>query len=310
MISAPQLEAGLAAQRVELGGALRVDPVPSRYSTSYALHDLTVLREDGPPLALVVKDLEWASMLPEARRTKPRFLYDPSREIGVYRHALDRDVLGTARCYAAVDDDDRGSWILLERVPGVPLVEVGDRGPWRRAMRWLARFHARSAANRGAPLLPLLRHDEPFYRMWMDRARRFVPDPRLAWVAARYDTVVERLLAQRPTFIHGELYASNVLVDGDRVCPIDWEMAGTGPALVDVAALTAGPGWNADDEMALLRAYREDVDAEFFRDLDACRAYLAIQWLGWSASWTPPLELAHDWLAVAVAATERLAGRP
>src|SRR5207248_7460131 len=80
MISAPRLEAGLAAQRVELGGALRVDPVPSRYSTSYALHDLTVLREDGPPLALVVKDLEWASMLPEARRTKPRFLYDPSRE--------------------------------------------------------------------------------------------------------------------------------------------------------------------------------------------------------------------------------------
>ena len=67
MISAPRLEAGLAAQRVELGGALRVDPVPSRYSTSYALHDLTVLRADGPPLALVVKDLEWASMLPEAR---------------------------------------------------------------------------------------------------------------------------------------------------------------------------------------------------------------------------------------------------
>jgi aminoglycoside phosphotransferase len=310
MISAPQLEAGLAAQRVELGGALRVDPVPSRYSTSYALHDLTVLRGDGPPLALVVKDLQWASMLPEARRTKPRFLYDPSREIGVYRHVLDRDALGTARCYAAVDDDDRGSWILLERVPGVPLVEVGDRESWRRAMRWLARFHARGGVDRGARSVPLLRHDERFYRMWMDRARRFVPDPRLAWVATRYDTVVERLLAQRPTFIHGELYASNVLVDGDRVCAIDWEMAGIGPALVDVAALTAGTGWNAADEMVLLESYRDDIDAELLRDLDACRAYLAIQWLGWSASWTPPLERAHDWLAVAVAATERLAGRP
>jgi thiamine kinase-like enzyme len=177
-------------------------------------------------------------------------------------------------------------------------------------MRWLARFHADGTSDRGARSVPLLRHDESFYRMWMDRARRFVPDARLTWVAARYDTVVARLLEQPQTFIHGELYASNVLVDRDRVCPIDWEMAGIGPALVDVAALTAGSGWNDADTLALLRAYRDDIDAEFLGDLDACRAYLAIQWLGWSASWTPPTELAHDWLAVAVAATERLAGRP
>jgi thiamine kinase-like enzyme len=110
------------------------------------------------------------------------------------------------------------------------------------------------------------------------------------------------------------MYASNVLVDGTRVCPIDWEMAAFGPALVDVAALIAGPGWNEADAMAMLDAYcavlGATADAELLADLDACRAYLAIQWLGWSSAWNPPAELAHDWLSVAVAATERLETRP
>jgi aminoglycoside phosphotransferase (APT) family kinase protein len=310
MLSAAQLEEDLAARRVELGGAMHLNPVPSPYSTSYPLHDLTVLREDGARLALVVKDLAWASMLPEARRTKPRFLYDPAREVGVYQHLLNREKLGTPRCYAAVARGDARPWILLERVPGVPLVEVGDREAWLRAMRWVARFHADPGTHRVAHEVPLLRHDECFYRTWMDRAQQFVLDDRLTWVAERYDTIVERLLAQPATFIHGELYASNVLIDGERVCPIDWEMAGIGPALVDVAALTAGRGWSDADEMAMLRAYRNDFDEDLLADLDACRAYLAIQWLGWSASWTPPIERAQDWLAVAAAATERLVGRP
>ena len=311
MISAALLEAELATQRVDLGGSLWVDPVPSPYSTSYPLHDLTVTRDDGERLAYVVKDLDRASMLPAARAVKPRFLYDPAREIGVYACVLDPETHGTARCFAAAAGDGcRGSWIVLERVPGVPLVEVGDRAPWLSAMRWLGRFHADGRNHAAARSVPVLRHDEGFYRTWIGRARRFVRDERLTWVAERYETVVHRLLAQSAAFIHGEMYASNVLVDATRVCPIDWEMAAIGPPLVDVAALTSGPGWNDADVMAMLGAYcaavGTTVDAELLADLDACRAYLAIQWLGWSSSWTPPVGLAHDWLAVAVAATERL----
>jgi thiamine kinase-like enzyme len=137
-----------------------------------------------------------------------------------------------------------------------------------------------------------------------------VRDERIEWVADRYDTVVERLLTQTPVFIHGELYASNVLVDGARVCAVDWEMAGFGPALVDVAALVAGPGWTEQDVADLLGAYGKElgvaVDPELMADLDACRVYLAVQWLGWSQAWVPPVELAHDWVSVAVGAIERL----
>jgi Phosphotransferase enzyme family len=66
-----------------------------------------------------------------------------------------------------------------------------------------------------------------------------------------YDRVVERLLEFPVTFLHGEFYASNVLVvceegEGWRVCPVDWEMAAVGPGLIDLAALTAGR-WTADE---------------------------------------------------------------
>ena len=52
----------------------------------------------------------------------------------------------------------------------------------------------------------------------------------------------ERLLALPVGFIHGELYPSNVLVGErtGRICAVDWEMAGIGPLLLDLAALTSG----------------------------------------------------------------------
>jgi len=41
--------------------------------------------------------------------------------------------------------------------------------------------------------------------------------------------------------------------------------------------------------------------------LDHCQVALALQWLGWSAHWTPPARHARDWLEVGIAAAERIA---
>ena len=136
-------------------------------------------------------------------------------------------------------------------------------------------------------------------------------------IVARYDElVVERLLALEVTFLHGELYAANVLVDDAerprRVAAVDWEQAAAGPGLVDLAALTAG-GWSERDRAAIAAAYRAarstgdgapevgGADA-----LAACRLHLAMQWLGWAADWCPPAEHRHDWLGEAAAAARRL----
>jgi hypothetical protein len=40
--------------------------------------------------------------------------------------------------------------------------------------------------------------------------------------------------------------------------------------------------------------------------LEFCRLHLAIQWLGRSKRWTPPIEHARDWAAEALAAAKKL----
>jgi thiamine kinase-like enzyme len=116
--------------------------------------------------------------------------------------------------------------------------------------------------------------------------------------------VVERLEALPKTLVHGELYASNVLVGDDRVCPVDWELAGIGPAVLDVAALTMG--WADDERRLLVDVYRSAAnEPPDEQDVDRAALHLAVQWLGWSDGWTPPPEHAHDWHAALPALMER-----
>jgi thiamine kinase-like enzyme len=126
---------------------------------------------------------------------------------------------------------------------------------------------------------------------------------------------VDRLTAAPQQLVHGELYPSNVLVGataaGVQVWPVDWEMAGVGCPLLDLAALTSG--WHGGDHDALVDAYLDDAGPARWADreevgalLDCCRLHYALQWLGWSPGWTPPPEHARDWVADALAIAERL----
>jgi aminoglycoside phosphotransferase (APT) family kinase protein len=157
----------------------------------------------------------------------------------------------------------------------------------------------------------------------MQRAQRFATGDvakrrAIDAIARQYDTVVARLTALPRTIIHGEFYASNVIVrrrPRGQVCPVDWEMTALGPGLVDLAALVAG--WNAVTRRALARAYyAETVGArpggagplprEFSIDLDCCRLYLAVRMLGWSDTWEPPRDHAFNWLREASSLAGRL----
>jgi thiamine kinase-like enzyme len=144
----------------------------------------------------------------------------------------------------------------------------------------------------------LLVYDADFFRLWLDRARAFRGS--LGSVEECYEQAVDRLAELPRTVIHGELYPSNVIVAGARICPVDWELAGVGPGLLDLAALTTG--WEERERSAIVEAYGR-VSAF---DLDCCRLHLAVRWLGWCEEWTPPRGHAHDWLAEAVAVSERL----
>lgn len=112
--------------------------------------------------------------------------------------------------------------------------------------------------------------------------------------------------------IHGEFYASNVLIAGDeaslRVAPVDWEMAARGPGLVDLVALTSGD-WDEAERSSIVAAYGDVPDVSSFSDrqLDLARLHLAVQWLGWApSSWVPPEGQRHDWLGEALALAKKL----
>ena len=71
--------------------------------------------------------------------------------------------------------------------------------------------------------------------------------------------MIEALLSLPKTVIHGEFYASNVLVaegsEGTRVAPVDWELAAAAPGAIDIAALVSG-NWPEADREEIVAAYR------------------------------------------------------
>jgi hypothetical protein len=307
---------------------------PSPYQSSFPLEELDVELAGGAWLALMFKDLSWSRVSPAVQLVKRAGAYDPRREIASYRCVLQPMEAGAPKFYGAWIDVEAGRyWLFLERVVGRELYQVGELELWQEAARWLARFHPRAGEIACSPGLgveaPWRQYDREFYWRWMRRAVRFssMNDAAapgqvelLAAVADRYQAVVAELLTMPITFIHGEFYASNVMVRDaptqSRLCPIDWEMAALGPGLIDLAALTAGAWSEADRASIALAYYAEWPEAQrarcsvdcFRRDLDLCRLHLAIQWLGWSPRWDPPADHRFDWLSDLQHTVERLGG--
>jgi hypothetical protein len=268
----------------ELLGAVPRRRRPFEYRSSAPLLELEV---EGRTLLL--KDLSPGALTRQARAAKLEELHDPRREIDIYRLQLANTDLGTAELVAAVADPmgDR-YWLVLEKVAGVELYQLG-LAEWPSVLRWLARCHDRfSRLDRAEHLI---RYDRDFFALWPERA---------GVVLSGYDAVVGRLAALPTTLVHGDLYPSNVLVSGTRVCAVDWELAGLGPGVLDVAAITAGLA--EDDAVALAEEYRSALadppDRDHFEfDLACARLHLALQWLGWSEKWRPPPEHGRDWRA-------------
>ena len=298
----------------------------SEYSSSFAIEDLEVELENGLVLSLMFKDLSSRAMLEEARRTKPNFLFDPRREIEVYRSILSQSEIGTPSYYGSViSERDEQFWLFLEKVPGIELYQVGNFDIWLETAQWLAKFHKRyeGRIDRLASETPLVCYGWDFYQVWQDRARsnlqtRKVATPVQIDILVRgYHHVIERLMQLPRTLLHGDFYPSNVVVDSKnkelRICAVDWEMAAAGPGIIDLAALVSG-GWTKKQEAELILTYMNNISPKsfsildrenFFEDVACGQLHVAMQWLGWSASWSPPEEHKQNWLQIALGIIER-----
>jgi hypothetical protein len=310
--------------------ALETRPLP--HASSFAIEELNVQFNDGSTVGLVCKDTGHAAMLPEAQRVRPGFLHNPLREIATYESILAPRRIDAPRFYGSLIDQRRDRyWLFLERVSGPPLAEVGDFDVWRQVSGWLARMHSgvrwKAVLARAGAAVPLVQYDRALFRLWMQRGRQYLlhrtAEPRsrrtrFRWLASRYEAVVEELAALPAGFVHGEFFASNVLVETAardlRVRPLDWELAGIGPVLIDLAALTAGT-WTDDQRTELALTYHAELNPHsevwlprdaFLRALDCCRLQLAVQQIGWAKQRTPPVTHRQDWLGEALHAAERI----
>jgi thiamine kinase-like enzyme len=297
---------------------------PLEYRTSFPLEILDLTMEDGGELRLVFKQLDWSVLGAGVRLAKPQFLHDPQRESAVYASVLPEGPVGPPRYYGSVIEPHANRhWLFVEWVEGRELYQVGERALWEAVARWLGEMHIALAADLGRHVERgrLLDYDAAHYRCWIERARRFARAPArpsslaqsVDRLSQRYDEVVEGLLALPRTVVHGEFYASNVLVAGEaqtpRVSPVDWELAAAAPGIVDLAALISGSGWAEEDRAAIVAAYRSAVGPDAFssRQLDLARLHIAVQWLGWAPpSWDPPVGQRQDWLGEALALAETL----
>ena len=312
---------------------VKLDRRVSEYCSSFIIEELDVTLDDGTTLELVFKDLSRGALLQGAGSVKPWFFYEPMREIDTYRKILVQHNLGTATCFGAhVDPEIDRYWLFLERVQPVLLWQMGELDQWEKVARWLAGMHhflvREAEVLESGHIAHLIKYDRKFYERWIRRAVAFVGQgdksaerksaAAIDWLGSVYEQVVERLLEMPVTVIHGEFFASNVMInstpDSLRVCPVDWEMAAVGPGLVDLAGLTSG-GWPRKMRDAIARAYYDGLPGEvteewdaptFMADLDYCRLHQAVQWLGWSPSWSPPPEHKQDWLKEAIRCAEQL----
>lgn len=294
----------------------------SEYSSSFRIEDLSVAFDGGEHQEVVGKDLSWQGMLDGARALRSERGHDPGREVRVYRHVLPLAPPGPPRLLGWHHDDaaDR-HWLFLERVEGLQLGHVGDLDAWRAATGWAGRLHARLAGDHvrawRAAGLPTWTPDRLGRALRL--ARRHGGErtrDALAVVQNGLATVAGRLLAAPRTIVHGQLYASNVLVGAGsppRICPLDWETAAIGPGVLDLAALVEG--WDDATCTEFCRAYLEGRDGAcrgddldtLRMDVAAARVQLCLDVLALPPSFRAPPDHGADWVGRAAELTTALA---
>lgn len=299
---------------VERGTSLHeIRVTRSAYASSATLLNAHLVLGNGERMRVVYKE----TAAPPA--AGPAFIVDPLREAWMYEWVLPYDgVVDAPRLLASGSAEGGGHWLLMEWSGSVDLGQVGAQQPWCEAAAQAARLHTWGESRVDEIAAgSVVRWDDPeLHLLWASRAERARDGLGPLW--RHYDVVAERLAAMPKTLVHGDLNAANVLVSTGartrRIRFIDWETAGIGPGLLDLASLTSGrlPERHRN---AMVGAYRANLsasaigalsDREFDEALSWCRLAQAVRWLGWSPGWSAPAAHAFDWNAEALILARRL----
>ena len=108
------------------------------------------------------------------------------------------------------------------------------------------------------------------------------------------------LAAYTPTLCHNDMLPANVLDDGDRVWIVDWEYAGVGHPLFDLAGFSVNCLYSDDQDREFLVAYRGDLDPTELRDLRTLKVASLLREAMWSVVQTVASDLDFDFRGYAL----------
>jgi aminoglycoside phosphotransferase (APT) family kinase protein len=310
--SGESLDAGLHAAVRRAAGpgaeAIGVQRTPSPYAGVFPAEVVTVELASGERISIFVKHLGKEQQGHPDKRVR-------EREARVYGELLGERGLPVPRFLGSCRNDATGRLeLFLEYVDGWNL-KYQDLGHWHTAARRLAQLHL--AFARGGDRLRgrdfLLRLDREYLLAWAGRAVAAVSSlsaelaSRLRRTVEDLGATVDLLAEQPPTLVHNDLAPKNVVADTstspDRTCIVDWEMAGVGCGLIDLAHLTYGlPPREAE---RMLDLYSDELTGtgllpsgeEGARLFAACRLHGALYRLAHAATWRLPLERVEEWIA-------------
>ncbi len=190
--------------------------------------------------------------------------------------------------------------LVSEFVSGAALTADCAREPERleRVAKLIRRLHEgwRSVSGELLFFSPFLT-----VRTYLENARRLgaAVSPAVECAVDDASELEARLVPYRPALCHNDLLPANVMDDGARLQLVDWEYAGVGHPLFDVAGLAGNCGLDADAEAELLRAYRGSVDEEDLRSLRILKAVSLLREALWGTIQTVASEIEFDYASYA-----------
>ena len=249
----------------------------NRYSSTYETERVSVLAESGP-IDLLCKYGAGYLDPPTGHRRGVAY------EATMYEHLLPDDSLATPRYHGTFSTTGSTQCLVLDYVDGYRV----NRAPYPCGLLWtctdLGRFHAQGPRTIPATL-------NVFNRKYFTRWAAEIDSLSLVGGTARrviarlrelMKPVVDVLSVTPRTTIHGELYPANVIVQESGAVVVDWESAGRGPGVLDLAVLTQGH-WDSDLVQECEAAYWANSGpvekGQAVRSLAAARVFAAAQLL-------------------------------
>lgn len=271
---------GLTAGAVEV-----VQREPNARSGRLASEVVTCIAATGQPFHLFCK---YESPHPHPLLDGPGLLY----EAHVHSNVLEVCGARTPACLGLGHDPATGRrWLVTEFLVGGH--QASDRRPDRASAMvmsasWIGDFH-RLLAGSSELWKGLHVYDREHYlslaRETAAITREVVNDyPWMPRACVAFEGLLDDLLREERTVIHGDYFGDNILARGGRIYPVDWQWTAVAPGEIDIACLT--DRWDVEIVAACLDAYSvarwgsDGIPSDFTRSLDIARLYLCFRYMG------------------------------